>query len=288
MVKPHYKEKIMENKHLIETLPLFPELNRKLIDLFKTLTIEEWEHSTLFPNWKVRDIAVHLLDTSIRRLSSQRDRHQPELTVSISSYAELARYITSLADRWSSAFTMVSPKIIIELTEEYQNQLVEFLNGLDPYGAAHFPVAWAGEEKSENWFDIAREYTERWHHQMQIRDVLKKAPLYERHLYYPLLDTFMQALPQHFRNEDQKVGCLLCVHVPGESGGKWFLLKNKNSWELLYDVKEKPDTIVQIDHDIAWKIFIKWIDQKTIADKVKITGDEQLGRHLLEMTCIMI
>jgi hypothetical protein len=25
-----------------------------------------------------------------------------------------------------------------------------------------FPVAWAGEERSANWFDVGREYTERF------------------------------------------------------------------------------------------------------------------------------
>ncbi|MEJ7682555.1 MAG: hypothetical protein WKG06_32810 [Segetibacter sp.] len=28
---------------------------------------------------------------------------------------------------------------------------------------------WAGEKKSKNWFHIAREYTEKWHHQMSSR-----------------------------------------------------------------------------------------------------------------------
>jgi hypothetical protein len=33
-------------------------------------------------------------------------------------------------------------------------------------------VAWAGEAESTNLFDTAREYTERWHHDMQIRSPL--------------------------------------------------------------------------------------------------------------------
>ena len=32
-----------------------------------------------------------------------------------------------------------------------------------------FGVAWAGEERSPAWFDVARELTERWHHQAHIR-----------------------------------------------------------------------------------------------------------------------
>jgi hypothetical protein len=43
------------------------------------------------------------------------------------------------------------------------------LKELDPFAEAIFSVGWAGEEKSLNWFHIAREYTEKWHHQQQIR-----------------------------------------------------------------------------------------------------------------------
>ena len=36
--------------------------------------------------------------------------------------------------------------------------------------AAFFPSPEAaGEAVSANWFDVAREFTERWHHQQQIR-----------------------------------------------------------------------------------------------------------------------
>ncbi len=45
-----------------------------------------------------------------------------------------------------------------------------FVTALDPDAPALFAVAWAGESQSDNRFDTAREYTERWHHQMQIRE----------------------------------------------------------------------------------------------------------------------
>jgi len=38
----------------------------------------------------------------------------------------------------------------------------------DPYATAPYGVSWAGEEKSANWFDTAREFTERCS-QQQIR-----------------------------------------------------------------------------------------------------------------------
>jgi hypothetical protein len=47
--------------------------------------------------------------------------------------------------------------------------LAELHASRDPFAMAPYGVSWAGEEKSANWFDTAREFTERWHHQQQIR-----------------------------------------------------------------------------------------------------------------------
>jgi hypothetical protein len=39
------------------------------------------------------------------------------------------------------------------------------------------PVSWAGPEAAPVWFGVAREYTERRHHQQQIRDATGRPPL---------------------------------------------------------------------------------------------------------------
>lgn len=38
-------------------------------------------------------------------------------------------------------------------------------------------MSWAGEDGDAGWLDIGREFTEQWHHQMQIRDAVGAAPL---------------------------------------------------------------------------------------------------------------
>ena len=145
--------------------------------------------------------------------------------------------------------------ILAEMIGRYQDELSDFLATLDPYAEALFPVAWAGESRSANWSDVAREYTERWHHQMQIRDALGAEPIYSRRLYYPVLDTFMRALRHHFRD------------FARESG-------------------KDPDTLVTIGGDRAWRIFTKW---GGVSDRdLSIAGDRELGRRLLDMTCIML
>jgi hypothetical protein len=48
-------------------------VDRQLIDLLQALTADEWDLQTIAPRWKVRDVAAHLLDTALRKLSLVRD-----------------------------------------------------------------------------------------------------------------------------------------------------------------------------------------------------------------------
>ena len=58
---------------LILTAHLFPILEAHLIELLRSLSADEWELQTVAPKWKVKDVAAHLLDTQLRRLSLARD-----------------------------------------------------------------------------------------------------------------------------------------------------------------------------------------------------------------------
>ena len=44
----------------------------------------------------------------------------------------------------------------------YHKQFLKHLQALKPFDKAIFSVAWAGQDESENWFHIAREYTEKF------------------------------------------------------------------------------------------------------------------------------
>jgi hypothetical protein len=67
------------------------------------------------------------------------------------------------------------------------HQSADFHESLDPFARAIFNVSWAGEETSPNWFDTARELTERWHHQQQIRLATHRPGIMTRELYNPVI-----------------------------------------------------------------------------------------------------
>ena len=52
---------------------LLRKVDEQLIDLLNSLAPGERELQTVAPSWKVRDVAAHLLDTALRKLSLVRD-----------------------------------------------------------------------------------------------------------------------------------------------------------------------------------------------------------------------
>jgi hypothetical protein len=59
------------------TAHLFPTLDAHLIDLLRSLAPNDWERLTVAPGWTVKDVAAHLLDTQLRKLSFGRDGYPP-------------------------------------------------------------------------------------------------------------------------------------------------------------------------------------------------------------------
>ena len=95
-------------------------------------------------------------------------------------------------------YRRLSPRVLTQLMEVACAETAEFYESLDPFATAGIGVSWAGEMTSLVWFDNARELTERWHHQQQIRLATGRSGIMTRPLYYPVLDTFLRGLPQRF------------------------------------------------------------------------------------------
>lgn len=278
---------VMKPLEPIFVADLFPKIEAKLVELLRSLSPEEWERQTVAPQWRVKDVAAHLLDTNLRKLSMVRDGYFGESPGGIESYKDLVKFLDCLNADWVRAMRRVSPRLITDLLEWSAPLVSEFTMGLDPMAQASFSVAWAGEEKSLNWFDIAREYTERWHHQQQIRLAVGKPGIETRELYYPVLDTFVRALPHGYRDVGAVDGTVMALNVEGEAGGEWFLIRTHGQWELYSQADRKPDTYIVIPQEIAWRVFTKGIDRESALKGSRITGQRSLGEHLFGVLAVM-
>lgn len=265
---------------------LLPRLDKLLVDLLKSLTPGEWEAQTIAKLWKVKDVAAHLLDGNIRVLSILRDNYQGEKT-SIKNHDDLVVFLNGLNADWVKAMKRVSPEMLT-LLHEYTGKLYcDYYASLDPMGWSPFAVSWAGETESRNWMHIAREYTEKWLHQQQIRDAIGRPALMTREFFHPFIDIFMIGLPYTYRDVVAEEGAIVKVTVLDEIGGNWFLVNVGKSWVLKKNVLQSPTAEVVIPPDIAWKLFSKSLRPENIRDQVLIKGDKTLGETVLTMVSVV-
>lgn len=265
---------------------LFPKLDALLLELLRSLSPDDWECQTVSPKWKVKDVAAHLLDTALRGVSIGRDAYLPQAP-RINSPPELAAYIDRLNAEGVTVYRRLSPAVLISLMETACKQLAEYHASRDPYAMAPYGVNWAGEEKSTNWFDTAREFTERWHHQQQIRLAVSRPAILTRELYYPVLDCFMRALPFTYRNVSAAPGAAVRITVSGECGGSWHLFREEACWVLSENERGPQAAETIIPQEIAWRIFTKGITREAARTQVKMTGDPSLALPVLSMVSIV-
>jgi uncharacterized protein (TIGR03083 family) len=275
-----------ESLQPIFTAHLFTGLEARLIELLRSLSPEEWEKQTVAPKWKVRDVAAHLLDTQIRKLAAARHGYKAENSKKLSP-AKLITLINSLNAEGVRQYSRLQPDELISRMETASRESAEFHQALDPFGTAMFPVSWAGEEQSTNWFDTAREFTERWHHQQQIRLAVDKPGIMTREFYFPVLDCFLRALPYSYRNVSAQSGTLAQFNIAGECGGSWYLFRDDGGWRLIASPAGEKISEVTIPQEIAWRIFTKGIAPEEAGTQVQVTGDEAVGLHIFKTISIV-
>ena len=275
----------------ILTAHLFPKVDGLLFELLRSLSPEDWEKQTVSPKWKVKDVAAHLLDTALRGLSIARDGYLPPAP-KLDSPTALGAFINRLNEEGVTVYRRLSPAVQISLMEVACKQLAAYHASRDPYAMAPYGVSWAGEEKSANWFDTAREYTERWHHQQQIRLAVDRLETLQpgimtRELYYPVLDCFMRALPFTYRNISAAPGTAIRITALGDCGGSWHLYREETRWVLCEGELTRLSAETVIPQEIAWRIFTKGIDRESALSQVRIRGDRALALPVLGMVSIV-
>jgi uncharacterized protein (TIGR03083 family) len=265
---------------------LLRQVDEKLIDLLNMLAPNEWELQTVAPQWKVRDVAAHLLDTALRKLSLVRDSCYVE-AANIRSPQDVVTLVNRLNREGVTVYRRLSPRVLIDLLKLATRQTAEFHESLDPFAAATFNVSWAGEETSLNWFDTARELTERWHHQQQIRVATHRPGIMTRDLYHPVLDCFLRGLPHAFLDVEASPGTVLLVEISGDCGGKWFLERGTAAWYLVPGSGNDVTARVIVPQELAWRLFTKGIDRSSARAMLEVEGDRDLGEKILNLTAIV-
>jgi len=267
---------------------LFLPLLVELIGLLRGLTPAEWQRPTVAGRWRVRDVAAHLLDGDLRKIAVYRDDHPLPLDAPITSDADLARFVNGLNAAGISYAKRLSPRLITDLLEITGAWTADLITTLDPHAPSPFAVSWAGEATSENWMDTGREYTERWHHQAQIRDAVGAPLLLQPRWLEPLLDFSVRALPQTYATIDAPRATAVTLAVENETTALWSVEKGETGWQVFRGAPAAPDATVRVASDDAWRLFYNALPPDATRAHVRIEGEERLALPLLDTRSVIL
>jgi uncharacterized protein (TIGR03083 family) len=284
--KPHPMSEQISGTEPILCAPLLRGVDAKLIELLRELRPDEWDLQTIAPAWKVRDVAAHLLDTVLRKLSMVRDHCFVE-KLDIRTPQDIVNLVNRLNHEGVLVYRRLSPPVLIEIMESACRQSADFHESLDPFAPAVFNVSWAGESDSLNWFDTARELTERWHHQQQMRQATDRPGIMTPELYHPVLDCFVRGLPYAFRDVDAPIGTTVQLDISGDCGSTWLLSKNDQGWGFTPLSGTSPVARAIIPQEIAWRVFTRGIDRNEALALSTLEGDSALGERIFHLTAIV-
>jgi hypothetical protein len=271
----------------VHTAALFPALHAELIGLLRGFDAGAWEQPTIAPPWRVRDVVAHLLDGDLRKLSGGRDGH-PMTDRAICSFADVVALINEMNAAGVSYAKRLSPRVLTDLLEITGAWVSDYVAALAPHADAHIPVAWAGEHRSENWMDTGREYTERWHHQMQIREAVGAPPLFEQRWFQPVLDLSVRAFCRAYGDVPAAEGTAVVFEVNADDDYVWSVVREASGWRVARGGAAHAAAIVRVDRDTAWKLLYNALSPETVAPRVTITGERALVEPMLRARSVMV
>lgn len=253
--------------------------------LLRGLSEEDWLRPTPAPGWRVRDVAAHLLDGDLRKLAVTRDGHLPSPDGSVDGYEGLVRHLDRLNADWLRAAERLSPRLLVELLEVTGPAVAALVKGLDPDAPAAFPVAWAGQDVSPTWMDVGRDYTERWHHQQQIRAAVGAEELLGPPWIHAVVDLSVRALPRAYASLEAPPGTTVELEVSGV--GTWTVERTDGEWSVGPGAVPSPACAVVADPGTVWRLLFNALDVAAARERLQVTGDARLAEPLLHARAVM-
>jgi uncharacterized protein (TIGR03083 family) len=268
---------------------MFRPVSIGLVALLRSLPPEDWLRPTVAGAWLVRDVVAHLLDSTLRRLSFHRDGMTPPPPPRpINSDRDFVAFINGLNAQWVDTARRLSPRVLTEMYERASIDVADWFESQALDAPALFPVSWAGEQSSANWFDIGREFTELWHHQQQIRMAVGTDSLPDPRYLHAVIEIAVRGLPHAYRNVAAETGDTVLLDVIGPAGGQWTLLREGLRWTLAQGEPASPTTRVRLDDEAAWKLLFNALPDIEVSQAVSVSGRTDLASALLHARSVIV
>ncbi|HTE70294.1 MAG TPA: maleylpyruvate isomerase family mycothiol-dependent enzyme [Actinomycetes bacterium] len=268
---------------LIDVRGLFAKERSAFLELLGGVGVGDWDRATVCPGWTVKDVTAHVLHDDLRRLAGMRDGHQGPPPEDGEPLADFSRRVNQ---EWVAAARCLSTRQLVELLTLTGGQVARMWQQQD-LQADGTAVSWAGLDASPVWLDAARELTEYWTHQQQVRDATSRPGLTGREFLAPVLETFLRALPFTLRDADAALGAQVQVTITGDAPMRWVATREGRGWWLDRGAAARPLALIEADGDTIWRLCTRGITPQAARARVRVHGDLALADQVLEMVSII-
>lgn len=270
----------------IDVRPLFPVDRARLLELLATPDPGDWRRDTACPGWTVHDLVAHLAHDHVRRLSGARDHHE---SAGFEPGEDLPGFINRVNEEFVATARRWSSAVLVDLIAHLGPQLDDVWAGLALEELATLDVACADPGvPAPLWLDVARELSEFWIHQQQVRDAVGRPGSDDGDLARAVADTLIRGLPLALRGVTPGVGTRVCVDVTGPVARGWTAVRHHGRWELERGGRPGPcAATVSLSFDTLWRVATRGIDPDEALRRSALAGDVGLGRAALGLLSII-
>jgi hypothetical protein len=249
-----------------------------LLVLLDGLSDNDWIAATESGHWRVKDVALHLLDDDLGWLSRGRDGDLSGLLPTDGDYRDFVRSLDAKNERWVRGAEGLSRRVVVDLLRWSGAEVDDFYAAIDLEGPSG--VIWASNSSVPRWFDLCRDLTERWVHQQHIRDAVRQPGTHDR-LLPDVLRTFVWAFPHQYGAE-APVGAV--VQVGLGDAGTWNLIRDADRWTLEAGPAEEPAASIDLPTAVAWR---QLTGLAVPEDSIRLDGPDNLVKPLFDVRGII-
>lgn len=260
---------------MVDLLHLYPAERAELVSLLRDLRPDEWDAPTECPAWSVKGIALHILGDDFSLLSRQRDGATPSVVLDGTENL-LAGVLDRFNEQWVSAATFFSPELLVELLERTGEWTHRWYTDVDPDRLGE-PVWFVSPEPAPYWMISARELSERWIHQWQIRRAVGRPGLPHDPYTRAATAVVVRGFPQGFSVLPAPDGTTVAITLADDG---WTLRRDGGTWSLTDGASAGATVRIDLDDDTAAGLFSRGLSVDDAQARLRIEGDEELAGAL--------
>jgi uncharacterized protein (TIGR03083 family) len=231
-----------------------------LLGLLRDLAPADWLRPTAAAPWLVRDVVAHVLGDDLSRLARGRDGHRSD---GPRPGEPLARFLDRFNAQWVDAAQRISPPVLVDLLAAVSPQVLAFWWAQDLDGPGEV-VSWAGPDPAPARLDYAREMTEYWIHQQQVREAVGRPVDTDPGTVRAVLDTFLHAVPLTLRDEP---GTALRIET---EVGAWAWERGDAGW--VRAASTSGGAVLRTDSATLWRLCVRMVEPDEARTRSVVDG----------------